>query len=393
MRRKRVTGRFYVFLALVLVGGFFILRELMPGTAQEATVAQANASYTYEMDAVVMRKEVVTSLEGGGRVVFVAAEGQKVSEGDLICEVFSAGYSDKELTKLEDVRRSIGVYHQTIWSTIKNESFDRIEQRVRSRAHELKTLVRTKTGGSLLNLVKQLEDSMLERQQYMNQNQRHDQKLNQLYREEEQRKNAIQSWKRDQLAPISGIVSFYVDGFEEYITADKPLSDFTVADINSIMLGKLPTKTVSSRLKSAIFRVVSTDKWFVILRSKENWNTVTGQQVNFKIQGFDDVLYTGTVMQSQKVDGEVMVQLEIAGSLGPLMNHRSGKAMIAGNVMGLAIPEKAIVTQNDQTGVLKSDLMSGTFVPVTILSREGGYVLVQPLVEGTLKVADRVLMK
>src|SRR5699024_6095102 len=136
----------------------------------------------------------------------------QVSQGDQVCQVYTSGYAEKELERLETVRKSIRSYHQQILGTIVDEGLERLEQQVSSAALELKTLIRNKSGGSLLNLERQLEEVMSQRQEYLRQTQRQDYKLNDLYDQETKRVAALDAWRQSVTAPRDGLVSFYLDG-------------------------------------------------------------------------------------------------------------------------------------------------------------------------------------
>ena len=218
MRRKRITGRFYVFLILIGIGLYFVIRELAPLGTSEAIVTMAATEYSHPVDAVIVRDEAVTSFEGSGQVVYVAAEGAEVAQGQEIADVYAAGYSEKEITQLETVRQNIRAYHRSILDNIVDAQLERLEANVQQKALEVKTLIREKTRGSLINLEKQLQSAMQARQSYLNQNQRQDQKLTNLYDEETKRENAIASWRTAENASVAGIVSFYLDGCERFLT-------------------------------------------------------------------------------------------------------------------------------------------------------------------------------
>lgn len=392
MRRKRVTGRFYVFVALVLIGGYFVLRELLPEAAKEAVVTLANATYKQTVDAVIVRDEDVATYEGSGRVVFVANEGAAVRAGDEICQVYTSSYAEKEMLKLESVRQSIRSYHETILDNIVDAPLEKLEKAVEDAALRVKTFVERKSGGSLLTLQQQLETAMIARQDYLRQNRRQDHKLNQLYEEETKRLGNIESWKITQTAARDGVVSFYLDGCETFLTVDN-LGSISVDDLRAILAGKTPQTSIS-RLNTPVYRLVSTEKWYVILLSEDvTWNPVSGQVFTFQMQGYDDVAFTGTVVQMQKTADHVVAQLEVLGTPGPLMNERYGKADIGVYLSGLSVPVNAITTQAAQTGVMLSDMAGGTFIPVEVLSTDDRYALVQPLVEGTLYVGQRVLLQ
>ncbi len=392
MRRKRITGRFYVFLILIGIGLYFVIRELAPLGTSEAIVTMAATEYSHPVDAVIVRDEAVTSFEGSGQVVYVAAEGAEVAQGQEIADVYAAGYSEKEITQLETVRQNIRAYHRSILDNIVDAQLERLEANVQQKALEVKTLIREKTRGSLINLEKQLQSAMQARQSYLNQNQRQDQKLTNLYDEETKRENAIASWRTAENASVAGIVSFYLDGCERFLTPAN-LEALTIEDVRSILAGRTPDTGEDTRTQQSIFRIVSPDKWYVVLLSKDTtWNPVNGQIFTVQFDGLEGSAFTGKVVRMLKASGEVMAQLEMDTPLGPLINRRYGQAMIGINLSGLSVPVKAITVQNGQPGVTVLDVPGGTFIPVEVLSSDSENAIIQPLVEGTLSIGWRVVL-
>jgi putative membrane fusion protein len=392
MRRRRVTGRFYVFLILIGIGLYFVIRELVPLGASEAIVTMAATSYSQTLEAVIVRDETVTSFEGNAQVVYVAAEGAEVAKGQEIADVYAAGYSEKEINQLEAVRQGIRAYHRQILDNIVDAALERLENNVQQKALEVKTLIREKTRGSLINLEEQLQSAMQARQNYLNQNRREDPKLNNLYVEETKRENATASWRNPEVAPVAGIVSFYLDGSERFLTPAN-LESLTVEDVRSVLAGRTPESEGQSRLEKSIFRIVNPDKWYVVLLSKDaSWNPVNGQIFTVQFEGFEGSAFTGKVIKMLKASGEVMAQLEMDSALGPLINKRAGKAMIGINLTGLSVPVKAITVVNGQPGVTVSDVPGGTFVPVEVLSSDSQNAIIQPLIEGTLSIGWRVIL-
>lgn len=392
MRRRRVTGRFYVFLILIGIGLYFVIRELSPLGVSEDIVKMAATSYTQTVDAIIVRDETVSSFEGSGQVVYVAAEGAEVAQGQEIANVYAAGYSEKEINQLESVRQSIRAYHRQILDNIVDAELERLENNVQQKALEVKTLIREKPRGSLINLEKQLQSAMQARQSYLNRSQRQDPKLTNLYDEEAKRENAIASWRNAENAPVAGIVSFYLDGCERFLTPAN-LETLSVEDVRSVLAGRMPESAEQSRLEKNIFRIIKPDKWYVVLLSKDaNWNPVNGQIFTVQFEGFEGSAFSGKVVRMLKAGGEVMAQLEMDSALGPLLMKRAGKAMIGINLTGLSVPVKAITVVNGQPGVTVKDVPGGTFVPVEVLSSDSQNAIVQPLVEGTLAIGWRVIV-
>jgi hypothetical protein len=176
-----------------------------------------------------------------------------------------------------------------ILDNIVDGELDRLENKVQDLALQVKTLIRNKSGGSLLNLEKQLEKAMADRQEYLRQNQRQDYKLNDLYDQETKRLNALNSWQTIATSPRSGVVSFYLDGYEEYLNAET-IETVTADQIKSVLAGRSLASGTASRLNTNIFRVVGTEKWYVVFLSGDvNWNPTAGQDFTFQIQGYADI--------------------------------------------------------------------------------------------------------
>lgn len=221
---------------------------------------------------------------------------------------------------------------------------------------------------------------------------RSDTKLIKYYDEEKQKISAIDAWRNTMLACEGGVVSFYLDGYENDLRADK-VSELTIDQMRKVISGEKLSE-VSVRDEINVARVVNQDHWYLMVISDDGkWNPVNGQAYSFQMIGFEDLLYSGTVKSVQKMGQTVMAQLEINEPLGPLMYQRSGKAAIGANLSGLQVPAKAIVRQNGQTGVLLYDVPGGTFIPVEVLSESKDYVLIMPLVEGVLTNGEPILIK
>ena len=147
-------------------------------------------------------------------------ENTLLNEGDTIAYLYSTGYSESELERLEEIRANIQAYHKTILNNIVDNDLNRLDRIVDMKALELKALVTHQTTGNLLSLTRQLESAMVDRQDYMRANQREDLNLNRLYQDESTRMNSIASWRTEATADEEGVISFYTDGYESALTPD-----------------------------------------------------------------------------------------------------------------------------------------------------------------------------
>ena len=390
-RRRRVTGRFYVFLLIVLLIAFLIVRPHLDFGSREAVIMTANTQYSQSMDCVIIRDETVVNSESMARVEYIAAENTLVNAGDTVAYVYTAGYSERLLQRLEETRAQIQEYHKnTILQNIKDAALERYDTIVDMMVLEFKHLINHESRGSLLTAARQLETAMVNRQEYLRQNRREDARLTRLYDDENTRMTNIQSWRRVENAASSGVVSFYTDGYENDLTFAN-LPALTAADVRTVLAGGRLSSTSNA---NSVYRLVNQDHWYVaIVNTDQSWNPVVDQEYYLQIQGFEDLAFTASVTSVQKGAGTLLAVFEIDDPIGPLIYQRTGKAMLSITLSGLSVTTKALTEQNGQTGVWLYDVPGGTFIPVEVLSNDGKNALIQPLVEGALDVGQRVLIK
>jgi len=392
-RKRRITGRFYIFLLLLLVIAFLILRPHLFSGGKEAVIMQATAQYSQMMDCVIIRDEQVVSSESIARIEYIAPENTLVEAGGTIAYVYTSGYSEGLLKKLEETRRTIQDYHKNnILNNIKDADLERYDTIVDMMVLEFKHLVNGDSKGSMLTAAQQLETAMVNRQEYLRQNKREDTKLAKYYDQENTHLSSIQSWRKVEKAKEAGVVSFYTDGYEQDLS-DETIASLNVADIRTVLAGNNLSKPASVK-NTDIYRMVDQDHWYVaVLADSNTWNPVVGWDYYLQMEGFEDLSFTAVVTSVQK-DGDTLLAIfEINDPMGALIYQRTGRAMISTTLQGLSITADAICVENGQTGVLLYDIPGGTFVPVEVLSNDGKTALIQPLAENAIGVGDRVLIK
>ena len=392
MRKRRVKPRFFVFIAILLVAAFLLARPLLTASSGVESIIDVNSSITQSMDCVIIRDESVTTSDSTVRVEYIARENTEVSQGDTIASLFTTGYTESLLTRLEEIRQNIQAYHKTLLGTIVDSDLDRLDAVVDICADDFRNLVTQQTRGNLQTVIEQLETAMVNRQDYMRQNKRDDTRLTQLYDQENTQLNSIQSWRVDSTADRDGVLSFYIDGYENDLTAAS-LDSLTPADIRAVLAGSDLATTADTR-STGIYRIVNQDTWYVALvSSADDWIPVVGQNYYLQFEGFADLEYSATVTNVQKSSGTVLAIFEINQPIGPMIYQRTGRATLSISLSSLAVNTRALYNQDGQLGVWLNYVPGGTFVPVEVLSTEGDYSLIQPLVEGALQTGQTVLVK
>ena len=393
MRRKRVTGRFYLFLLALLIVAFLLLRPtLFPGS-RETVIMMANAAQRQTVDCVLIRDESVTASDSTARVEYIAPENSLVAEGDNVANLYATGYSENLLDNLEATRKKIQDYHKQLLANIVDADLDRLDTVVNVMALEFKNLITHQTTGNLKTVTNQLETAMVNRQEYLRQNKRGDNKLTKLYDEENARLTSIQSWRKASTADRDGVVSFYLDGYETDLNPAN-LKALSIADVRTVLSGGELANSKQTR-GNGIYRIVEQDHWYAaVLANGNTWTPMVGQDNYYmQLEGFDDLSFTASVYSVQKEGDTTLAVFEIHDPIGPLIYRRGGKARFSITLTGLSVRTDALYNENGQMGVWVYDVPGGTFVPVDVLSTDGNIAMIQPLVEGALQLGQTVLIK
>ncbi len=392
MARLRPTGRFYFLLTLLICVIAYFVYQQIPERESTAYIQRATSQTKHFVDAVIVRDEVIASFEGLEKVEHVAKEGSYVALGDPVADIYATSYIAKEQNKLVSTRESIRDYHRGLFAESTDSTLERLDENVYLKAQELKHIVTGHGEGNMANLSADLAKAMQERQEYLSLNFMDDTKLMQLYQDESKRVSSMSSWKSASAATREGIVYFYFDGYEGVLNS----SDFTSLSADTlrrVLQGDTSVQTQKSKRSEQVYRIVSDEIWYVALISRDaGWAPVTGQELTFVFTGFEDILYSGTVIGVQRSGSDVIVQLSCTDPIGPMLYQRSGEAEIGVSTTGLMVPAEALFYQNEQPGVWVGGSYGITFVPVDILSQNRENAIIQPMQSDALYEGQEILI-
>ncbi len=391
--RRKVTGRFFVILALVAAVTAFAIYMTRDEPVREVTVEAGAIGQTRELDAVIMRNETVISAESYARVDYVAQECSLVSEGDTVASIYASGYSEKEMDNLESIRTEIREYYNQILENILDETLEQYTAAVNQRASELQTIIQGKEQGNLITVQAQLEQAMNDRQDYLRTSKREETQLSNLYQRETQLMNSIASWKSDYTAPCAGIVSFYLDGYESLLTPDN-YDQLTLEQIRGVLRGESIATTSETRGSNPLFKVIDASSWSVlIITDDQSYLPSVGQTYTLTIEGYEDYVYEATVSNYKRFDNETLIRMDIDQDVLPTINLRATRVSVGTQFSGLRVPNGALYTSGDQTGVYVRSGDSYEFIPVTVNASDSEYSLIEPVVEGAVYSGMSVVIR
>ncbi len=390
-RRRSGFGRVLFVLAVLGFSGWYIYSTLAPsGGYRTAVISSGSLGFSYRGDAMIVRNETAYDEDGVTSVQYRAEEGSKVYQGDLICLVYTSGYSQKEVNTLQNYRDQIKAYHLGLIA--KESTFDqkmtRLETEVIQRAQEVRKMVQG-AKGNLLNMERILNAAITARQDYLREKFRDDTRLTRLYDDESTQLKRIQSYTKQRSAMQESLVSFYTDGYEGLNTSN--FEQFSPAQVRAMLGGAKPEKTIIARGRTTIYRLVRQNGWGVLLLlNSPDWTPVQGQMYQLKLEQFENTVVNATVMSFTRSGGELLLRLSVPTDVAPVLFMRTCQAQIGEYVSRMKVPSRCIYVNRDKatgvgtTGVVILDGVNQYFVPVTVVSTDGDDTYIEAVPPGFL---------
>ncbi len=396
----RVKPRFFLFFVLIILVVALVWRGLlMLGTPSihsgSATVQENIIGSQFQGEAVIVRDEMLTDAESITRIDFVAEEGSRVYKGNVLCQVYSSGYNQTEINRLDSYRERIKEYHRsTVIHNYSDPQLERLDDTIATLALGVRTQVQGDGVGSLTNTEKQLTATLSSRQTYLRQKYPDDQQLSSLYDEETRQLRKIDSWTTTFVAPQECLVSFYTDGYELSVNA-QTYANLSPAEVRTVLAGqKLDIDTVS-RGRQPIYRTVKSNAWFALVISHEkNWNPIVGQTYKMQLEGFESYLVNAVVESFTRASGDLLVRMRIDSEVRPVLNIRTCRVVVGEFVDGLSVPINALRYENEMIGVVVRNANlpgGGMFVPVVVISQDARTAFIRPVSAGSLNSGQEIM--
>ena len=109
--KKRLSVPQIMLIVLTLAfAAWYIITSLTPEPARFARITADTIGTRYSGDCLIVRDEAPFDAEGLSSIHYIAEEGTTVYRGTMICNVYSSGFSTREITALQEYRDQIKEY-------------------------------------------------------------------------------------------------------------------------------------------------------------------------------------------------------------------------------------------------------------------------------------------
>ena len=364
---------------------WYLYEVLVPDREPYGQIEAGMLGATYTGDCVIVRDETPYDAEGVTSVHHIAKEAESVHYNQEICEVYSSGYSTREMNTLQEYRDAIRDYQKELLETETTHDvrMTRVQNDVVNRAREIRAIIGG-ARGSLTNQQALMRNAVTVRQQYFRSVYADNQRLSRLYDDETSQLQRIQSWTKKYVSPQEAVVSFYSDGYEYGINSQNYMT-FTPAQVRAMYNGQRPAAATDLKGKTTLYRLVRDGSWNVLFLAREtDWNPIRGQTYELKLERFQETTVTATVVDYVRSGGELLLQLSVQGPVSDVLYMRTCQAELGESITTLRVPERAIYQQDGMDGVVVVSGGVEGFIPVNVLRRSDGYAYITAVQQGLL---------
>lgn len=361
----------YIVLLLILIYIIYTIYLLIKQPTDIFTVEEGKLYQEETVIGYVIRDEQVVKGENYKNGISpIKAEGERAAKDENIFRYYSANEDSlkEKIANLDTKIQEVMVNDKSLGSSdmkLLENQIDEKMQNIRNVTDVTKLEEYKKEINDLVTRKAKIAGDLSPKGSY----------LNQLIEERKNYESQLNSGSEYVKAPISGIVSYKVDGLEEVLTPDNfsALSKEYLESLN-LQTGKIvPTSEESGKAINNFYCYIAT-----ITSSQEAKNAEVGKNVKVRLSNNVEVPAQITNIVKEN-DEETLIILKLEKEIEELINYRKiSFDLIWWNDTGLKVPNQAIVNDNGKDYVVRSRAGYLSKILVKVKRKGNDYSIVEP---------------
>jgi putative membrane fusion protein len=272
------------------------------------------------------------------------------------------------MQSLLNVQKEILAQQMAQLEGIENPDLTQLNGEIDALLSDIRSVTMEGEPKDLLDLEWSLKELMQRRIDYLKNSVQATETLSSLYAEEQNRIAQIEEWKSDIVTAGSGLVSFYFDGFEQVLCADK-LNTLNADLIKRVLKG---SKSTAAGSADNLYRLINSEHWYCsfITPSAEALRLAEDEEYTVVFEGYYDRPYIGRALRSSVSGNDVVNILEFEQDIGPLYSTRIADCVLYKEVQGLKVPLKSIDIKNGLPGINIKNNGKSEWIEVNVLTAD-----------------------
>ncbi len=337
----------YIVFVLILIYLIYAVYLLVKQPTDKVTVEEGTL-YLEETDIgyVIRDEQVVKGNNYKNGMEQIKNEGEKTAKGDSIYRY----YSKNE----EELKKQIAELDQKVQEALKGQtgiSYSSVKMLDNQLDEKIELLSKTSDISKISEYQKQINDIVTKKAKLSGESSAAGSYLKQLYNQRAALEEKLNSGAEYIKAPVSGIVSYKVDGLEETLTPNN------FSTLSKELLENLNLKTGQLiATNDECGKIINSSKCYIatISNSEEAKNAPIDKKVKIRLAN-NKIIDAKIVYMSQENEEETLVILEIDKQISELANYRKiSFDLIWWSSTGLKVPNQAIVEENGLNYVVRN---------------------------------------
>ncbi|SKC87326.1 HlyD family efflux transporter periplasmic adaptor subunit [Maledivibacter halophilus] len=366
-----------IFFSIILL--YFIYKAifgLFLKTPDTEIVKFGELSTQKEYECLIVRDEEIVKSPDEGVIKYYVQEGEKVEKNYKICEIYTSSVNDKDKKKLSDLSSRIndidaskGDFFETDIEKIDNE-IDIIVDEIR--------IARVKGDFSRINDLKNNLNNKVEKKRRISGDKSFSgANLERLEGERKELESKIKSSIIEMKSSQSGVVSYYIDGYEEILTPHNILN-IKYEYIKNIENASDKLKYDKVIYDQPVFKLTDNTAWYIMIMTdpKDSDSFKLGKNVSIDIS---DTRIKGEIIDKAYDEGKSFIIIKTNQYASDFNKIRKINLNIIKNQYeGLKIHRDSIIEKDGELGVYVLDInRKACFKAIKVLGYNDEYAIIQ----------------
>ncbi|MGI6570384.1 MAG: HlyD family efflux transporter periplasmic adaptor subunit [Caldicoprobacterales bacterium] len=206
---RRIRLRFFIILALLLEGAFYLFFSNKPAVAY-GTISFGKLDVAHKGLAVIIREEKVYTAPAYGEAVYLVADGSEVEAGEPIAVLYKEIYDEDIVKQLYDVQEKIiGYQQEQLMDQVISNDITKINADIDILVSEVQASVKDMEYNELANLESNLRKLLENKQKLLDYQTEPDSYLTELYNKEANLMAQIEEWTMQVESPEAGVYKLF----------------------------------------------------------------------------------------------------------------------------------------------------------------------------------------
>lgn len=337
-----------ILIAILIAYALYAAWQLFAYPTDVFLVEEGSITEEQRAEGYIIRKE--TKVQGNNYkngMVQIKAEGEKCAKDENIFRYYSAG-EENLIKKIQELDEKIDEAQKNDTSILLPSDIKLLDEEIDLRLAEIS---KNNDIQKIAEYKKEIENYITKKTNIIGENSKAGSYLSDLIQERKNYENQLNSGSEYMKAPMSGVVSYKVDGLEDVLTPD----DFS--HYNRSFFENLNLKTGQTIATSTeCGKVVNNYECYIatILKKDQLHDIEQGDDLELRLSNGDEISSTVENITEQS-DEDVLIVFKISKDVEKLINNRKVSfSIIFWQYSGYKVPNSAIIKENDLTYVIRN---------------------------------------